>query len=283
MNEDKLRLLARAGYGARGVIYLIVGGLAMVAAFGTGGQSTGSRGALSFLDTTAYGAAILVAIVVGLIGYAGWRALQAIFDADRHGKKPKGLAIRGGLLVSAVTHLILAGYAASLVFGGGDGGSGGGSGGGSQGVAGWLMQQPFGRWLVLAVGLAIVGAGVAQIAKGFTKKYRKHLAMPQQRMKKLDPVCQAGLIARGIVFVIVGGFFAYAGLTVDPSEAGGVSKALGWLQAQPYGSILFGLVAVGLFAFGIYSIVEAIWRRIDLSEAKSGAKQAGRQARAAAR
>jgi hypothetical protein len=270
MTVDGLKLVARLGYGARGLVYLVVGGLAVVAALGAGGRSTGSRGALSFLETTTYGAVILAAIALGLVCYSLWRGLQSLFDTDLHGTGVKGLTVRGGLLVSAFTHLLLAAYAASLTLGVG----GGGSGSSSQDVTAWLMQQPFGRWLVLAFGIAVIGAGVSQAYKGVTRNYRKYIVLGEGAMRSLDPICLLGLVARGAVFVLMGGFFAYAGLTIDPSQAGGVGAALNWLQGQPYGRFLFAALAVGLFAFGLYSLIEAIWRRIDMERATGRAPAA---------
>lgn len=261
MHREGLDWAARVGYAARGVVYLVIGGLAVLAAVGGGGQTSGSKGALQALAGAPWGAAVLVMIGIGLFGYALWRGLQSLFDADGHGhgRDAKGLAIRGGLLVSAVTHTLLGTYALSLVFAFG-GGSGGGSG--SQGAAAWLMQQPFGRYLVAAVALAIIGAGIAQFRKGFSRKFREHMKMSPALMAKLSPICTFGLAARGVVFLIIGGFFLYAAWTVDPGQAGGLDSALGWLRGQSYGGVLFLVVAAGLFAFGLYSLIEAGWRRV---------------------
>jgi hypothetical protein len=112
-----LALLARSGYAARGVVYLIIGGLAVVAASGQGGQTTDTHGALTSLLTQPFGKIVLAIVALGLIGYALWRVVQALADVDHHGTDPKGLATRGGLLVSAVTHALLALFALSLTFG----------------------------------------------------------------------------------------------------------------------------------------------------------------------
>ena len=122
-DKHPLEWLARSGYAARGIVYVIIGWLALVAAVGPGGQTTGSKGALQSMLGEPFGKVLLAIIAVGLLGYVAWRATQAIRDTDHHGTDPKGLAVRGGLAVSAVTHTLLAVFAISLIFGlGGSGG-----------------------------------------------------------------------------------------------------------------------------------------------------------------
>lgn len=259
-----VRILARSGYAARGIVYVIIGYFAILAAFGGGGQTTDSKGALRSLLDEPFGQVLLGIIAVGLLGYSLWRLIQGTMDTDGHGTGAKGVAIRGGLLVSAVTHILLAIFAFSLIFGGGGGGgSGGGGGGGTQDWTAWLMQQPYGRWLVGAVGLAVIGAGIAHIIKGFKAKFEKYLRMDRQKLDTARPICRFGLIARGVVFIITGGFFLIAAWQFDPNEARGLAGVLQTLQEQSYGWALLGLIAIGLVAFGIYSLIEAIWRRID--------------------
>ncbi len=260
MKDRAIRTFARAGYAARGVVYLIVGGFAVLAALGGGGGgTTDAKGALRELLEQPFGQVLLGLVAAGLLAHALWRLLQGIFDADDHGRDAKALAIRGSLLVSAVVHAGLAAYAASLIVGAGSG-SGGGSG--NSGLARWLLEQPFGPWLLGAVGLAVIAAGAGQVWRGVSGKYRRTLSLHAYSLQRLTPVCVAGLAARGLVLAIVGLFFVIAAVEVDPSEAGGLSEALSWLRGQPYGSGLFLAVAVGLFAFGCYSLIEAACKRI---------------------
>ncbi|PRY64011.1 uncharacterized protein DUF1206 [Vreelandella songnenensis] len=259
-HRDAITLFARMGYAARGVVYLLIGGLAALAAFGEGGQTEGSRGALERVLTAPFGKIILAVIALGLLGYAMWRTIQALKDADHHGNDAKGLAIRAGLMVSAVTHTLLAFYAASLIFR--LGGSSGESNG-SQGTVSWLLQQPFGRWIVGAVGLAIIGAGIAHGLKGLKAKFDKNFDMPEHTKRWAYPVCRFGLSIRGLVFVIVGSFFLIAAYQISPSEAGGTEEVFSALRSQAYGQWLLAFVAVGLFAFGAYSVLAAIYRRIN--------------------
>ena len=261
-DSGKYKGLARLGYASRGVVYLIVGSFAVLAAFGSG-RTTDTKGALTSLMGGPWGIALLALVALGLLAFAAWRAVQGIADADGHGRDGKGLVIRGGLLVSAVTNLLLALFAVSLIFGGG-GGSGGD--GGTQSWIAKLMEEPFGQWLVGIVGAAVVGAGVAHIIKGWSAKFDKRFKPGYDKLGWVRPVCRFGLIARGVVFMIIGSFIGIAAWRYDPQQARGLSGALQALQEQPYGQVLLGIVALGLVAFGLYCWVEAVYRRIDVAQ-----------------
>ncbi|MFP4105824.1 MAG: DUF1206 domain-containing protein [Phycisphaerae bacterium] len=257
--------IARIGYAARGVIYLMIGGLALLAAVGSGGQTGGSKSALQSLHGEAYGQVLIILLAIGLLCYSLWRAVQSIKDPDNHGTDAKGLVIRVGLGVSALTHLSLAIYAASIVFVFGFGGGGGGGGGQSDSAQTWsgrLLRQPYGQWLLGLVGAAVIGVGIAQAAKAYREKYREHFKTKYRKNKWIDYTSKAGLYARGAVFAIMGVMLIVAAYQHDQYKAGGLGKALLTLQAQPYGWLLLGVVALGLICFGIYSLIEARYRRI---------------------
>lgn len=261
-HQDAVAGLARAGYAARGIVYLLVGGLATLAVVGQGGKTTDSRGALETLLTAPAGDVLLGLIAVGLLGYGIWRVVQAGKDTDHHGTDAKGLAIRGSLVVSAVLHVVLAVYVVSLIFTLGGGGGGSGSGGGSEGFASWLMGKPYGPLLVGIAGGLIIAAGIAHTIKGWQAKFEKYLQMPPGIRRWGHPVSRFGLVTRGFVLMIIGGFFVAAAYQYDPSQAGGLGEVFGFVRQQAYGLVLLGVVAVGLFAFGVYSLLEAMYRRL---------------------
>jgi hypothetical protein len=254
--------LARLGYLAKGVVYAVVGVLALQVAFGTGGKMTDTQGALATLAQHSWGKALLAVVAVGLVGYVLWRVVQAWMDPDGKGIDAKGLVTRASYLVSAAIHASLAMAAFRLVLETGGVGSHG-----DQSAQSWtarLMSQPFGQALVAVVGLVIAGVGIWQIHKAWKEKFRKKLrleAMSPPRAEWAVRVSKLGILARGGVFVLLGVFLVQAALTANPRRARGLDGALETLASQPYGAVLLALAAAGLVAYAVYMAIEARYRR----------------------
>ncbi|HWL81696.1 MAG TPA: DUF1206 domain-containing protein [Roseomonas sp.] len=256
-----LELLARLGYAARGVVNLLIGVLALVGAFGSAsGQATDSKGALQELLYHSFGSVLLGAVALGLFGFALWRGLQSLLDADNKGNGAKALAIRGGQLVSAFAYVSLGVFAISLLIGtatrSGDGQS-------ARDWTRWLLAQPAGEWLVALAGAVVVGVGVGMLAMAWKRTFTRHLRCPGDAARWVVPLGQIGFAARGVVFLIIGGFVIIAAWQSDPNEVRGLGGALLALQQQPFGRVLFGLAALGMVAFGTFEFAEARYRRID--------------------
>ncbi|WP_173087784.1 DUF1206 domain-containing protein [Devosia sp. 1635] len=265
--KNKFELLARWGYAARGIVYVLLGGLALASAFYGAGQQASNENALGNLLGAPFGRVLLSAVAVGLFGYVAWRLAQAFLDADHHGSDAKGLGARAASLISAAGNATLAIAAASLALGaGGQGGSNR-----EDSMTAWLMGQPFGRWLVGAVGIAIIGGGLFQIWRGYSKKYQDRLSIPAEHAGKIHAVSLFGLAARGVLFAVVGVLFVFAALAVDPQQAGSTTEALDYIRHLPFGRILYGLAALGLVAFGLYGLVQARYRRIDAPDLRQAA------------
>jgi hypothetical protein len=252
--------LARLGYAARGAVYSIVGILAIQTAFGArGDQQTDTRSALQWVAEQS--TALLWLLALGLFGYALWRVVQGVLDPENKGSDPKGLAVRAGMVASGLIYGGLAMAAVRMASGTGDSGGGGGT----QGFTADLMTKPFGRWLVAIAGIAVIISGLTQLRDGWTEKFRKHLKeqeMDPNEQRLAVKTGKLGLIARGIVFLLSGWFLIRAALQYNPAEARGLGGALEALASQPAGAWLLGLVALGLIAFGAYSILLARYRRI---------------------
>lgn len=275
ISRNPVETLARLGYGARGVVYGLVGGLALLAATGSGGQTGGSRSALQTLLTQPFGQFWLILIAIGLFGFCAWRFLEALTDADHRGSDMKGWAIRGAHIISGAIYVGLAISAISLALGQGSGGEEQAA----QGWTAWLMSQPFGRWLVGLVGVAVAGTGLGFVWKAWRGDVAARLAVPSDKHRWVVLLGRMGFAARGIVFVLIGGFLILAALHSSSSEVHGLGGALHALQQQPYGWILLALTAIGLFAFGIFGLVQARYRHIDapdLDDAKAALAQMGR-------
>jgi Domain of Unknown Function (DUF1206) len=124
-----------------------------------------------------------------------------------------------------------------------------------------------------AVGLIIVAAGIGTAIKGLRASFEKDLGVQVQVRRWVVPLGRLGFMACGLVFVIVGVFLVNAALDADPGEARGLGGALRVLRAQPFGRVLFGITALGLFAFGIFQLVVASYRRIETSEVERAFQQ----------
>ena len=256
-------MLGRAGLAARGLVFVVVGALAAMAAFGIGGgKVVDQQEAVRTMGSSPLGDAALWIVGAGLACYALWRYAQVATvggDDSSDSHKPGKRAIA---LISALAYTGLATTAFAQAVGRS---SGGGRGSGQQQGAAWLISQPFGRWLVAAVGVAIVAAAIFQFwraaTESFAKKLSAHeLSHDEEKWSRLAG--RLGYSARGVAFALIGWFFIRAGMHDNASEAGGLSLALRTVRSQPYGDVLLAVVAIGLGLFGIYSLIEARYRRI---------------------
>lgn len=254
-------LLARFGYAAKGIVYLIIGGLAALAATSSnGGKTAGPHGALAELFHQPFGQILLVVLIVGLVGYAVWRFTQLIVNPEN-----KNL---GGRLLYSVFGFIYAGLAISavnLLLG-----SGKEAAKDEAAPREWtatLMEQPFGQFLVAAVGVGIIAYAVSQFFHAYSTKFREKLdtrEMSEFAETSVTRIAQIGIAARAVVFVIMGIFLVLAAWHHNPNEARGLSGALSALGEQPFGALILWLIAVGLMAYGIYQLIEARYRRFEL-------------------
>lgn len=253
--------LARLGYAAKGVVYVVVGVLALRMAVGAGGRAGGTRDALREVVAGPFGRVMLGLIAAGLCGYVLWRFVQAFTDADRKGSDAKGLAVRGAYMVSGIVYAALALTAIKILLGSG----GGGGGGEAREWTAWLLSMPLGGWLVALAGLVIVGVGLFQFYKAYTAKFREQLQLagagPEPRAWVLR-FGKFGIAARGVVFVVAGVFLIIAALRSDPAEARGLDGVLLALFRQPFGPWVLGAVAAGLVAYGAFMLLQSKYRRI---------------------
>jgi hypothetical protein len=244
--------LMRIGYTARGIVYLLVGSMTLLVAL-DGGHTPDSKSALASLLGEPFGKVLLALICVGLVAYAAWRCFEAALDLDKKGHGLKGWLGRMGQFISGVVYLALAISVAPLLM---ERKSGGDS---TDHWTAVLMQQPFGRWLVAAVGCIALAIGVQHFLKAQHGDYRNHLRYTQLAAR-LDPVLKLGLMAHGLVIGMVGTFFLWAAWTADPSQAGGMREALATVRSADAGQSLLGLLAIGLLAFAVYCFIVAAFR-----------------------
>ena len=261
-----METLARFGYVAKGFVYGAIGILALLAAFTTGGKTTGTSGALQTIANQPFGQILLILIAIGLVGYVIWRLVQAFKDPENKGTDAKGIFSRLGYALSGLAYAGVAFNAALLAFGNSSGSSGGSSS--KQDWTATIMQQPFGRWLVGIGGALIIGIGFYRIYEAYKTKFRKQLDLSELSAKQekwLVNISRFGIAARGVVFVMIGFFVIEAAENYNPQNVKGLDGALLVLAQQPYGKVLLGLMALGLIAYAVYLCLQARYRDIEIN------------------
>jgi hypothetical protein len=253
--------LSRAGLVARGVIYLLIGSLAVQIGVGDGGGKEADRkGALETVAGSPGGEVILWLLVAGFAGLALWRFAEAVYgqpvpDGTAPSKRLASLG-RGvfyGVACAAILEFALGGGAQS-------------SNEQSKSFTAKAMGEPGGRWLVLVIGLGFVAWGAGNIVNAVRRKFTKKLETGRMSPRERTAVTllgQVGRSARGLVFGAVGVFLAYAAITFDPGKAKGLDGTLRTFAGTPGGRWGLVAVAIGLVIFGVYSFCEARWRKVE--------------------
>ncbi len=248
--------LARAGLTARGVIYILVGWVAVLVALGHSSREADQQGALHMLAGKSYGMVSLWLLAIGFAGYALWRLSEAAFGVTGEpgaGPRLKSLAraiIYAGL--SYLTFTVISGTDRSQRRR-------------QQDITASAMQHTAGRVLVGLIGAVIVICGLVLVIEGARKKFMKHLqtAKMSARVRRVVKVLgMTGTIARGLVFALAGVLVIDAAATHKAAESGGIDKALLTLRDQPFGEFLMLAAALGLVIFGVYGLCEARWRKV---------------------
>jgi hypothetical protein len=242
--------MARLGYAAKGVVYLLVGYIAFRAAVAAGSPE-GAKDALRSLTDEPGGKLMLMAIALGLLAHVLWRLVQAVLDPEHTGHDAKRVGMRIFFALGAVIYGSLAVAAWQLSQGGaGEGGSGG------QSWIARLLELPAGRWLAMAAGIGVIAYGIHQLVKAAKGDVMDRL---QKQDSRLRSVGRFGVGARGLVLLPVGWFIFRAGRLADPSQAGGTEQALKMLDQ----GALLAVVGLGFLAYGVFQLAKAAYRRID--------------------
>jgi uncharacterized SAM-binding protein YcdF (DUF218 family) len=251
--------LARAGFVARGLIYGIIGILAIKLAIGAGGTTTNQQGALKTIAHQPLGKVLLILVAIGLGGYALWRFLRALLG---HGPEDSDSTFdRVSALGSGIVYAGLCAVAVEILLGSGSSGGSGSTQKTTAGVFGW----PGGVWLVGIAGAVLIGIGLYQGYRGISKDFLKDSKTEEMSPRVRDWIewiGSFGHLARMVVFGLVGAFLIKAAIDYNPSKAVGLDGTLSKIAHASYGPFLLGVVAAGLIAFGIYSLSDARYRRI---------------------
>jgi type IV secretory pathway VirB2 component (pilin) len=256
-DSQPAQALARAGLAAHGVIYVLIGWVAILVALGKTTQQADQRGALQLLSGRPYGLVTLWLLCIGFAAYALWRLSEAAFgvtvDGNGAGPRLKSLARAAVYASLAVTTFsVINGAKAS-------------QSGQEKDWTANVMSHPGGRWAVGLAGLVVVVIGVALVLEGVKRKFVKYLRTGQMSATTRRLVVRLGVIgtvARGLVFALAGALVIDAAVTYQAAKAGGLDTALKTLRDQPFGMLALIVAAVGLIIFGVYGLCEARWRKV---------------------
>ncbi len=254
--------LARVGYTAKAVLYMTVGLAAAQAAFGPGGSTTDTHGALRLVHGMTFGHVMLLVTAAGLMGYALWRVVEAVMDPDRRGRGPRGIALRAGSAGRGVFHGGLAIAALRIAYGDQPAST-------SHQAREWTafaFDMPAGTLLVWLAAIGITAYGVYQLYRSYAPKLGRQLDLSRLSAGAhawVVGVSRFGIGARGVVFCLIGFFLGRAAAGHDAGQAGGVQESLRMLAG--IGQWPFVVVALGLAAYGIYELVNARYRRIRMA------------------
>jgi Domain of Unknown Function (DUF1206) len=252
-------VLARAGFVARGVIYGVIGILAVKLAVGAGGKTTNQSAAMKTIAHQPFGKVLLVLVAIGLAGYALWRILHVVLG---HGPEGSDSGFdRIAALGSGIAYVGICAVAVEILLGSGGGNSSGNASKTAAGVFGW----PAGTWIVGIAGTVFIGVALYQGYRGLSRDFlddSKTEEMSSATKKWIESIGTVGHLARMVVFGLVGIFLIKAAIEYNPNKAVGLDGALAKLARRSHGPVLLGVVATGLVAFALYSLSDARYRRI---------------------
>ncbi|MEJ7913028.1 MAG: DUF1206 domain-containing protein [Chitinophagaceae bacterium] len=256
--SSSLHSMARVGFVAKGLLYLLVGVLAYMAAFEIGGQSNkegGKAGAFKMILELPAGRVLLGAVAIGLLCYAAWRLVQVFSSEGNEGDNKKKIGKRMAYFLSALAYLSFAFLALKTVTG-----SAKEEGGAQQDLVARLLNLSYGQVLLIIAALTIAAVGIYQFWFGYSGKFKKHVstgAAGKATSSVLEKAGKLGYAARGIVWLIISWLLISATIHHNSREAGDTSKAFQFLEDASYGSYLLGAVGFGLACYGVFNFLRA--------------------------
>jgi hypothetical protein len=255
--SDWLDVAARVGLAAYGVVHLVIAWLALQLALGERSGSASSSGAVNELAQQPFGQVLVWAVAVGMALLVVWQGLEAVA-----GHRDEDGAKRTGKRVLSVGKAIIYGTIGVSAFRAatGSGASGKKSEKQTDSLTAELMSLPAGQLLVGAVGLAVVGVGVAFVVRAWTEKYAEHLSAEGKSGDTGTAYIwlgKLGYAAKGVALGVVGGMFLFAAATHDPDESGGLDQALHEVLDQPFGPVLLAVIALGIGCYGLFCLARA--------------------------
>jgi len=248
--------IARIGYIVLGIVHIVIGWVAISIVMGGGGDDADQGGAMERIRDTPVGVALLWIIAIGLLALAIWQITEAIIEREPDTKKKWGLRIK--YVGTAVIYIVIAWTALIYALGGEADSSNS-----TESFTAGLLGSPAGIFLLVLVGLLVLGIGVAFIVRGVTRAFEKRLNLPADVTRPgIVTFGMVGYIAKGIAIAVTGVLFIVAAFTHDPEAAGGLDDALHALAALPFGPVILWIVGVGLIIYGIFCFARARYAKM---------------------
>lgn len=242
--------LAKLGLSAKGIVYVLLGVLAFMAAFelqGTSESSANQTGAFKMIRNSVGGTVLLGALVLGLLAYCIWRFRQAFAASEKITKRAR-------YFLSGVGYILVALSAVQLLLRNKQNSNQ------KQNLLADLVSTPGGEWIIIAIALIIAGTGIYQLYYGLSEKYKKHVQKMNRAADGADVLLlsgKIGYVARGVVWLIFSFLLIKAAMEHDKGGATDTSKVFGFVENSPYGSYLLGAIGLGLVAYGAFNFVRA--------------------------
>ena len=262
--------VARLGWVAKGVVYGLVGALAVPIAIqgleedraGSGDAEASQLGAVTEIAQTSFGATLLWIVAIGLALYVLWRLATIVLPAENSAET---WLTRAGYLVSAVTYAFLAWSAVSFATAGATASGGETEDAKVERFMSGVMEWSAGRWLVGTIGIAIVGVGVYFVFKGLRATFRDDLepaGVGPVSYESIIALGRVGWVGRGIVMGVVGWFLIRAAIRFRAAEAQGFDGSLREVTESTIGPFVVGFVAVALVVYGLFYVISAPRQRL---------------------
>ncbi len=263
VQRPAVKKLARLGFYTKGILFIVIGTLAVMLVAGLGGKIADSRGVLAAVASEKFGSILLIIFVVGAAGHGLWNILRGAADVDDLGTGLKGIVVRIVSIGIGFFYLGLGAAAVEILL------AARASDASSQVeetfIAVLLAVPVFGAILLFVIGLGVMGAGVNECYSGISGRFRDNYRLWEISGPHRTFISVLGVLsftARALLMVIMGYFFIRAAFYGNPDSGIGLDASLLSILNTTYGRILVGLTAVGLIGHGILAFYEARYRRI---------------------
>ena len=258
VSQRGLVWIARVGFIGRGLVFVLLGALALWSALTGDTRPVGTGRIMNIVLSEPAGRVMALAVAAGLLGFAALRVVEAVDDVYGYGDDLRGIAQRTSLGLAGLFYTGLGIAAASIVLGGGYAPDNDAQ---VRDWTAWALSFPLGEWIVGAIGVAVALTGLGLAVAGFGGRFKTRLMHWKEGSRLVMLLGTLGFVARSVVFVLIGCFLIFAAWHSDPRQAEGFGGALRTLRHLPYGHVLLLAAAAGLFAFGVYGVAEVRYGR----------------------